>query len=51
VLTYGFKLSEAAEITPRFPVLSTLLYESPYEAQYWYNTHNCVVHVLSFARC
>jgi len=35
VMTYNFKLSEAAEITPRFPVLSTLLYESPYEAQFW----------------
>lgn len=35
VLTYGFKLSEAGDVTPRFPVLSTLLYESPYEAQFW----------------
>ncbi len=35
MLTYNFKLSEAAEITPRFPILSDLLYESSYEAQFW----------------
>eukprot|EP01090_Pellita_catalonica_P021398 TRINITY_DN7997_c0_g1_i1.p1 TRINITY_DN7997_c0_g1~~TRINITY_DN7997_c0_g1_i1.p1 ORF type:complete len:1175 (-),score=236.91 TRINITY_DN7997_c0_g1_i1:46-3237(-) len=35
VLTYEFKLGSASEVTPVLPLFSALLYESPYEAQFW----------------
>ena len=35
-LVYNFKFPEcAAEVSPRAPVLLDLLYENPYEAQFW----------------
>ncbi len=44
-LAYNFPLSKSAEITPNFPWLSSVLYESEYESQLWmlYNSHKQLV--------
>ncbi|KAL6054111.1 tripeptidyl-peptidase II Tpp2, variant 2 [Balamuthia mandrillaris] len=35
ILSYNFKLTTGAEVCPKAPVLRTLLYDSPYESQFW----------------
>jgi tripeptidyl-peptidase-2 len=42
---YAFSASKAAEITPNFPWLSGVLYESEFESQMWmlYNSHKQLV--------
>jgi len=44
-LAYNFSLSKTTEITPNFPLLSNVLYESEFESQLWmlYNGHKQLV--------
>ena len=44
-LTYNFNIAKATEITPNFPLLSDVLYESEFESQLWmlYNSHKQLV--------
>jgi len=35
VFTYNFKVSDACEVSPRFPVFNQYLYESVYDSQFW----------------
>lgn len=44
-LAYNFSLGKATEITPNFPLLSNVLYESELESQLWmlYNSHKQLV--------
>jgi tripeptidyl-peptidase-2 len=45
LLTYNFSVSKATEITPQFPWMCDLLYESEFESQLWmlYNSHKQLV--------
>lgn len=36
VLVYNFSLSKPCEVSPNFPLLSYMLYESEYESQIWF---------------
>lgn len=36
VLMYNFNISKQCEVSPNFPLLSNLLYESEYESQFWF---------------
>ena len=44
-LTYNFSVNKAGEITPNFPHLSDVLYESEFISQLWmlYNSHKQLV--------
>ena len=44
-LTYNFSVNKAGEITPNFPHLSDVLYESEFLSQLWmlYNSHKQLV--------
>ena len=44
-LTYNFTVNKACDITPDFPLLSDVLYESEYVSQFWmmYNSHKQLV--------
>ncbi|XP_067943815.1 tripeptidyl-peptidase 2-like isoform X2 [Watersipora subatra] len=35
ILTYTFKMTKSAEVTPDFVLLSSLLYENPFQSQFW----------------